>query len=123
MENERDLSLMLEAIKMNPKFHQLLLKDVSFEIMMGVYPEYDEAQRKTTRKEIGLEHLDKQPVSDVDYETENQGIQFVDRLVNLDSLDAIKQYCDGHQISEYFPKDTAGYVSQTYTDMQEESSQ
>ncbi len=107
---------------MNPKFHQLLLKDVSFEIMMGVYPEYDEAQRKTTRKEIGLEHLDKQPVSDVDYETENQGHQFVDKLVNLGSLDAIRQYCDEHQISEYFPKDTAGYISQTYTDMQEESS-
>jgi len=32
MESERDLSRMLEAIKMNPKFHQQLLKDVAFEI-------------------------------------------------------------------------------------------
>jgi len=49
--------------------------------MMKIYPEYDEAQRKTGRKEMGLEHLDRQPVSDVDYVTEKQGLEFVDKLV------------------------------------------
>jgi hypothetical protein len=121
MESERNLSRMLEAIKMNPKFHEQLLKDVAFGIMMDIYPEYDEAQRKT-RQEMGFKSPGEQPVSDIDYATEKQGLEFVKKLVNLGSLDAIRQYCDEHQISEYFPKDIAGYISQTYTDMQEESS-
>lgn len=112
---------MLEAIKMNPKFHEQLLRDVAFAIMMTVYPEYDEAQRKTGRKDTGLEHLDKQPVSGIDYKTEEQGLAFVDKLVSLGSLDAIKQYLDEHKILEYYPEDIPGYILDTYNDMQKES--
>ena len=123
METERNLALMLEAIKMNPKFHEQLLKDVAFDIMMKIYPEYDEAQRKTGRKDMGLEHLDKQPVSDIDYQTEEQGLAFVDKLVSLRSLDAIKQYLDDHKISEYYPTDIPDYIAYTYNDMQKTTSQ
>lgn len=114
---------MLEAIKMSPKFHQQLLKDVAFDIMMKVYPEYDEAQRKTGRKDMNLEHLDEQPVSGIDYQTEEQGLAFVDKLVKLGSLDAIKQYLGEHKISEYYPTDIPDYIAYTYNDMRKESSQ
>ena len=123
METERNITLMLEAIKMNPKFHQQLLKDVAFDIMMKVYPEYDEAQRKTGRKDMSLEHLDEQPVSDIDYQTEEQGLAFVDKLVELGNLEVIKQYLDEHKISEYYPPDIPNYITYTYNDMQKESYQ
>ncbi len=114
---------MLEAIKTNPKFHQQLLKDVAFDIMMKVYPEYDEAQRKTGRKDMGLEHLDKHPASAIDYQTEERGLAFVDKLVGLGNLDAIKQYLEEHKISEYYPTDIPEYIAYTYNDMQKAPSQ
>ena len=123
METERNLTLMLEAINMNPKFHEQLLRDVAFAIMMKIYPEYDEAQRKTGRKDMGLEHLDKQPVSDIDYQTEEQGLAFVDKLVNLGSLDVIKRYLGEHKILEYYPTDIANYIAYTYNDMQKSPNQ
>lgn len=123
METERNINLMLEAIKMNPKFHEQLLRDVAFAIMMKVYPEYDETQRKTGRKDMGLEHLDKHPVSEIDYQTEEQGLAFVDKLVKLGSLESIKQYIDEHKISEYYPTDIPDYITYTYNDMRKESSQ
>ncbi len=118
METERELAMMLEAVKMNPKFHQQLLKNVVFEIMMGVYPEYEETQRKTRRKDMGLEHLDKQSVSDVDYVAEKQDLDFVEKMTELGSLDAIKQYCNEHHTIEYYLADIADYITYTYEEIQ-----
>lgn len=121
METERNINMMLEAIKMNPKFHEQLLTDVAFAIMMEVYPEYEEAGRKTSRKNLGLEHLDMQPVSEIDYQTEEKCLAFVARLVKLGSLDAIKQNLEENKIPEYYPEDISDYIADTYNDMTEEA--
>lgn len=112
---------MLETIKMNEKFYRQLLKDIAFQIMMSVYPEYEVSSSITLKADTGFGKDTIQPATSVDYATEEQALNFVEKLVNLGSLEAIKKFCDDNKMQEYYPTDEAGYIEYTYNEMSKPS--
>lgn len=111
--------MMLEAVKMNPKYYQQMLREVAHHIMMGVYPEFDAASNRAFKKDTGIGSEDTLPADEVDYDVEKQGLSFVEKLVSLGSLDEIRKYCDGNHMKEYYPNESE-YIEQAYKDMTEE---